>query len=286
MNEIRAAKHFASGEPGIYAGVDEITYHAFDACSNSRLSKISSKSPAHLRYELDAPGSDDTPAKKLGRAIHSCILEPDLFKIHYGKFEGDRRTKAGKEAWSEICDQFGEDHVIRSSEFDVCEGIMSSISGHPVAGPLFQEEAHRELTVLWKWNDLLCKSRIDFYPKRLRFNTDVKSARDGEPGAFSKAVAIRGYHRQAGLYRAACEYVGLPLRATLFLAVEKDPPYVVCLYELDEESVDDGWHEAQPLFETYAECVETGRWPGYSDEVVTISIPTWKRNQIYEPYEL
>jgi hypothetical protein len=48
--------------------------------------------------------------------IHSGVLEPETFYDHYAVFEGDRRTKVGKEDWQAIMDEGLE--PIKTDELD------------------------------------------------------------------------------------------------------------------------------------------------------------------------
>ena len=61
---------------GIYRGIPFADYLAWDAVSNSALSRFSRvPSAAHL--------PDDTAALAMGRALHCAILEPARFQAEY-----------------------------------------------------------------------------------------------------------------------------------------------------------------------------------------------------------
>jgi exodeoxyribonuclease VIII len=73
--------------PGIYDNISNADYHGGPGVSNSGLALVR-KSPLHLRAkELAANDNfddyDTTPAKALGKAFHSMILEPHLFVQEY-----------------------------------------------------------------------------------------------------------------------------------------------------------------------------------------------------------
>ena len=55
------------------------------------------RSPRHYQHRLTTPRSD-SPAMRLGRAIHTAVLEPDLFPVHWTLYDGRR---AGN-AWTEF----------------------------------------------------------------------------------------------------------------------------------------------------------------------------------------
>jgi hypothetical protein len=65
------------------------------------------------------------------------------------------------------------------------------------------------------------------------------------------------------------------VRAFLLIAVEKDPPYGVAVYQLDEELVEAGRRAYMADLALYASCVERGEWPAYSSEVEVLDAPAW-----------
>lgn len=67
---------------GVYENVPDDLYHAWNLCSNSRLTTIRSKSEAHMRYDADNP-KNPTPALVLGSAVHMRTLQPHLFDERY-----------------------------------------------------------------------------------------------------------------------------------------------------------------------------------------------------------
>ena len=75
-------------------------YHATKAVSQSLLKRLG-QSPAKLRWHLDHPQDEkDSPAKRVGSAVHCALLEPEKFESSVVVMpDVDRRTKAGKAAY-------------------------------------------------------------------------------------------------------------------------------------------------------------------------------------------
>ena len=61
----------------------------------------------------------------------------------------------------------------------------------------------------------------------------------------------------------------------IFLAVEKEPPYAVAVYEATHEMLHTAQKQIAPLLDVYAECLKTDVWPGYKDELQQIQLPRW-----------
>ncbi len=73
-------------------------YLALDRISAHGIQKVG-RSPLHYRAERDAPMTP-SDAMKLGTAVHTGLLEPELWDSVLCAPKVDRRTKAGKEAWA------------------------------------------------------------------------------------------------------------------------------------------------------------------------------------------
>lgn len=265
--------------PGVYPGTPMDTYHTWAAASNSRLSKLL-KSPAHLRAYMDEPPAD-TEALRHGRAIHAAVLEPDLFASQFASApEGlDRRTKAGKEEWASLCDQFGEANVLRADEWAMCMRIRDNVHALSTARGMISGPGDVELSVLWedKGTGVLCKARWDRHSPELAGGAivDLKTTRSASPRDFERSIVTFGYHRQAAFYLMGAKARRLPARHFSIIAIEKTPPYAVAVYRITEGVVDAAAEQIQALLRLYADCVKHDRWPGYPDEVRDISVPTW-----------
>ena len=61
----------------------------------------------------------------------------------------------------------------------------------------------------------------------------------------------------------------------LFVVVENKPPYAVGLYTLDDDSRAFAERKRQRLMKRVEDCAVAGEWPGYSQEIETLSLPRW-----------
>ena len=76
-------------------------YHAHPAISKSDLD-LAHRSPMHYQYRKEHPQGSQTPALLIGSAVHKMVLESSTFDEEFAVLDDaiDRRTKAGKEAYS------------------------------------------------------------------------------------------------------------------------------------------------------------------------------------------
>ena len=268
---------------GIWFDVPEADYHSLTAASNSNLGKIL-RSPAHLKWDLDNPRASDTPAFRLGSAAHSILLEPHLFQDTYARGpDGDRRTKAVREEWKEKEESFGANYVLTPAQWDAVHHIEQAVGDHTAASRLLYAPGESEVTLIWDDAEtgVRCKARIDRLPfdKQMGIG-DLKTTKDASPKAFAKSLWAYGYHRQAAHYLNGLAVLDTPRRFFTFAAVEKEPPFGVAVYQIDDGSIDAGAHQIRSLLQIYARCQESGVWPAYPDEIQDIAIPPWAFSEI------
>lgn len=262
--------------PGVYNGVSFPEYHAWSVASNSRLNVLR-RSAAHLRAYLDEP--TDTPALIQGRAIHCAVLEPDSFASRYARFEGDARTKADKELREHLTAKFGDGFVLKADEFDMCLKARDAIHAHHRASKLLSGDGQNELSLVWDDPEtgVRCKARHDRHSPWLVGGAvvDVKTTRDASPREFEKSIYSYGYHRQGALYLSGATTLGLPAGHFVIIAVEKTPPFCVSVCRVSEGALNAGAEQITPLLRRYAECVEKNEWPGYSEDIVDVTLPDY-----------
>ena len=66
---------------------------------------------------------------------------------------------------------------------------------------------------------------------------DIKTTVDASPSGFDKQVWQYGYGIQDAFYRRVCSLAGLDVDDFIFVAVEKQPPYVVAVHVLSDEYI-------------------------------------------------
>lgn len=284
--------------PGVYAGVEMDTYHGWDCASNSRLSRLF-KSPAHMRAYIDAR-QKDTPAYKLGRAVHCAVLEPDSFGDRYAipqccgatKKDGKRCTNDGlfehtQLGWvcgvhirsnrDGLVESDGAREALSRDDHETCIRIRDAVYAHSMAGPLVTGAGQVEMSMVWEDEDtgVMCKSRWDRHSTEWDSIVDLKTSIDGSLLEFERSLFHYGYHRQAAFYLRGAAARKLPAKHFAVIAVEKEPPYALAVYRFSESVILSLESQLNALLDLYAECAEQGRWPGYPEVVRDIAIPEW-----------
>ena len=258
-------------------GLSDTAYHSGSELSSTFLKSLASRSPAHARAALVEP-HPETPALLLGRAVHCRVLEPGTYA---GRFVVaplvDRRTNAGKSAWADLAAAHPGATILTADDAAVVDGIAASIEAHPLARMIFRRGA-AEVSGFFtdEVTGAACRIRPDYLRPADSLLIDLKTAQDASPKEFERSIAKFGYHIQAAHYLAGYRAIsGDDKGSFLFLAVEKTPPFAVGLYRLDDDAMAEGARVRRRALDLAARCLETGRWPAYSDEVQSISIPRW-----------
>jgi exodeoxyribonuclease VIII len=158
--------------------------------------------------------------------------------------------------------------------------MAHSVFRHPAAAMLLALPGKAETT--WMWNDeatgLQCKCRPDWLTDDGSLIVDLKTTEDASPAGFRKSIANWRYHVQASWYLDGLEHAtdNRP-EQFIFICVEKKPPHAVAVYAADAEMIAQGQITAARDLQQLADCKAADAWPGYSDQIETISLPPWMR---------
>jgi hypothetical protein len=230
--------------------------------------------PAKFRYEQDH-GRPPKKAFDFGNAAHQVVLGdgPEIDVLDYDNY----RTKKAQEAAAEAR-AMGAIPLL-THEHQQVMAMADALRRHPVAGPLMEPDSGTAEQSLY-WTDpgtgITCRARIDWW-RNDGEPVDYKSAVSAEPEQLQKDFHKWGYPQQDDWYCTGLEAIGYADKDTVmrFVVQEKEPPYVVTVARVDQESR----RIARLLNETsrhlYARCMETGHWPGYSETTELISLPPY-----------
>jgi len=268
-------------EPGLVAGMPEDEYHA-DPVPAGSLSHSGAKQllppscPALFFWHHDHP--QQKKEWDFGTAAHKLVLHsgPEIVVVDADSW---RTTKAKDEA--KEARERGAVPLL-TKDWQAAQQMADAIRVHPIAGALLDPATGQpEVSAFWQDPDtgIWWRCRYDFLPRddgsRLLL-VDYKSAASADPGKFAKAAADHGYHIQDAVYTAGARVLGLDDDpAFLFVVQEKTPPYLVSVVQLDEQARRAGAARARKATGIYQDCVASGEWPGYCDDVELISLPGW-----------
>ena len=256
-------------------------YHSGPGISKSHLDKINGASPMHYWHHYLNPDREPeapTPAKVLGSAIHSIILEPDLFSLEFAINPGiDRRSNAGKAEHAQFVAENAGKTIITDDQAQACYAIRDAVHRHPLANGLLQRgKAEQSFYAIDKETGELIKCRIDYLPDSGNMIVDVKSTEDASPGAFGKSAANYRYPLQTAWYQDVLDACfGEHPEHWVFLAFEKEPPYAIGVYFADATDVQRARIAGRRDLLRIVEHKRSGMWPDFGQEVLPLQLPTW-----------
>jgi hypothetical protein len=103
-----------------------------------------------------------------------------------------------------------------------------------------------------------------------RIVVDIKTTMDAGAESFGRDIANYKYFLQQAWYTTLAH-----ADQFVFLAVEKDAPNCWACYQLDEASHQKGLVLMNSAIDLFKSCNTFKQFPGYPQEVQTLSLPKW-----------
>lgn len=269
--------------PGIYDGVPRSIYESWPAINQSKLKLFADpRTPAHAKHDLDFP-PEPTEALNLGDAFHAAILEPARFEAEFAKApKCDRRTTAGKIAWTTFQEANVGKQVLPAADWNLNAAMSAAIWCRDTeAKAILEAPGRSERSAIWKLVvdgvELFCKGRID-RTVRWRGETcliDTKTTKCAAHEPFGRDVWKYFYFAQAAFYLDGLKSLADVPRKWLWIAIEKQPPYLSAVYEPTERMIEQGRRAYMGWLRQWMKCISSGEWPGYPNEIQEIELPRW-----------
>ena len=278
---------FTPNTAGVWHGLDAKIYHAAPGLSNSML-KSFARSPAHFKAEQTAP-REQTPAMELGTLCHSLLFTPtDPFVILPDKKRPtSAQLNAAKPApettdlinfWK-AWDAANAGKVCYSqSMVDQAKAIVAAVRSHPRAQEALKS-GQAEVSLFQHFSyggTVLRKARLDWVTPGSTI-VDLKTVEDAREHPFGKACFDMGYYRQAAYYLDIWNDAHPNDRKEnfVFIAVEKNPPFGINVFNLELAAIEKGRGENLKLIGRYIDCLADNRWPAYEDRIKQLALPAW-----------
>jgi hypothetical protein len=209
----------------------------------------------------------------LGSATHTWLLEPHLFDGEFLVADIDRRTKAGKEMEAS-CNASGLE-ILKPDEMQQIDAMIKSVNSHKSASVLIAK-GEAEQSVFWTDEEtgIELKCRPDFY-RNDGIIVDLKTCLDASPEAFAKTILNSNYHIQAAMYLDGMKAQNVFAEIFAFIAVEKEAPFAVGVYVLDNDFIEIGRQQYKKALQILAKCIKDNKYPAYSEDIVEVKPPKW-----------
>lgn len=275
-------------EVGIHDGIPAAQYHA-DCCpepslSSSVAAELVARSPAHARRMhprlcQNALKEAATEAMDFGSVIHELLLGSGG---GIAVWHGD--TWRGKEAaafWDEAT--IAGKTPIKEKDYDRATSAVNAVHRQLIEMGLgyILEEGKSEQTAIWKSGAYWMRSRFDrWLPDRDEIWDIKTTGKSAHPEDVARIIPKMNYDLRSEFYlMGASAITGIPARkgglGYQFLFVETVEPFLVTPCYLDLALRERGKRRAIEAIDKWAECMESGEWPGYVNSAVEITAPGW-----------
>jgi hypothetical protein len=270
---------------GIVADLPEEAYFASPALSSTG-ARLILDSPARFHYRQTHP-EPITRAFDVGSAVHAKVLGvgaaiaviPDEILASNGA-----ASTASAKAFIEDARAAGLTPV-KAAVAEEIDAMSEAALTHPTARALFEQPGIPEASLFATDPEtgVEIRARFDFWAP---ISVDLKTtATLASKSGFEKAVANHGYDVQQEHYGDTEKLITGERRPFVFVVVEKTPPYLVGVHQLDREFVEIGRKKAARARRIFAECTASGVWPGYPPEVQLLSPPLYHVYDFQENHE-
>ncbi|AEL19969.1 exonuclease VIII [Mycobacterium phage Charlie] len=273
-------------QDGMHRFVDEDDYHADRGSLSVSGAKLllPPSCPAKFRWEQDN-GRKPKKAWDFGHVAHKLVLgkgaEFEVLdpSVHGLKANGEPSEKPTATAMWRNAEAEARKQgkvPIHIADFTRAYDMAERVRQHPTAGPIFADTEGQAEVALYHTDPetgVRLRGRIDWLTNDI---DDYKTSTTANPAELKVKFYKLGYFMQAAWYIDLLVALGFAENPRFrFIVQEKEPPYVVTPIEYDDDAIAEGRRRNRQAIRLYAECMETGRWPGYSDDVVTLSLPAW-----------
>lgn len=265
-------------------------YHSCDAISKSGLDRLA-VSPKHYR---DTDGNIGAETARIGTLIHAALLEngsglvipPDIRKRSrqdrddwrgwFRENGADIDTSEPAATWFPEFEKQTGMTIATTADVDTVRCIQRSLKQNELAHELLRGPGHAEVSLFGDINGVECRTRPDFMRSDRHCLVDVKSVMSAQSWSFRNSCARYRYHVQQAMYCTLYHTIFGTWPDFYFVAVEKQEPYSVVVYELDADAIGNGIYLMERDLRQYALCKEYDTWTGLPN-IRDLSIP------IYEP---
>ena len=260
---------------GIYPDMSIFDYHrglCKDIVSKSRLVKYL-QCPAAVKVP-----DNDTPDKKLGRAMHPFILEgesafhkefavmPDFPCPAGQKPGGWKNTTKYKELRAEWEAGVIGKETITFEQFQTIKNMDAGVKSNPAAAE-FLSKGSPEVSMLWQDEEtgIWCKSRPDLIAYDTGDFFDLKKSLKVSAHGFQSSMVKFGYFVQIAMaFEGMFRITGQKFNAFTMIVVNDKPPYQCEVHPLASEWIDLGFNEFKRLLRLEARCREQNFWPNFT----------------------
>lgn len=254
--------------------------------TKSGLDKIES-SPLDFWFHYRNPERPDYEADEktvFDDAFRCAVLRPEEFSRKYvNQPPINRTTNLGKAEYKALSESVEENNQIllsSSSKYPdkyntICK-MAAEVKKHPLCRLIFANGKAEEYI---EFQEMVSRAIIKFKSHWIDCDNNLivhlSSTLDASESQFAKDSVNFNNHKRAAIQLDGYASIGESKDSLIFINVERDAPYKISLLFLDERSINTGRSIYLENCQTFMNCVTSGKWPGFKEIAVPVSLPEW-----------
>jgi hypothetical protein len=255
-------------------------YHALPGLSASIAATLISRSPLHAWSPhpcFGGRGKVPTPAMDRGTVVHRLVLGKgkDYRALPYDDWRTNAAKEAKEQARAEGLVPILQKDMIAALEIAVAVGTNLNDRGIVLNGA-------SEVAFTWKEESthgpVDCRGMADHLWLTSGRLLDLKIVSNAAPMSVERSAESFGYGIQWAAYTRAIGALRPDLLGRIefvFAFCEAEPPYAINLCKPDGIFRELGERRWLRAVESWAKCLAEDKWPGYGDEINSITAPQW-----------
>lgn len=254
--------------------------------TKSGLDKIES-SPLDYWWHYRNPNRPDYEADEktiFDDAFRCAVLRPEEFQRKYvNQPPINKATNIGKAEFKALTESVEKNNQILLSpssiypdKFNTILMMVAEVRKHPLCQLIFAEGIAEEHVEYEEENSgAIVKFKSHWVDHNNNLIVHLSSTSDASEATFAKDSVNFNNHKRAAIQLDGYLSKGQPKDGLVFINVERDAPYKISALFLDERSISAGRRIYLENCQTFMECVASGKWPGFKETAVPVSLPEW-----------
>jgi hypothetical protein len=237
----------------------------------------------HHQYVLGNRQQERKDYFDFGSAVHEVALLGDDSNIvviseDVLSSDGSKRGKAWKQFEAENAGKL----LLKPHERDAVMACVGSIKQHPIASKFLSCEGPAECAFYAKDQSLeltlKCKPDKLAVTKRGVVIVDLKTTESVNPSSFARSITQYEYDHQQVFYERVLEMCGVEVIDFVFIAVSKQPPYLVNCFSIAPDDLQFARTNTENALTDLAERYRYDNWlPKSFDKIISLSLPSYAK---------
>jgi hypothetical protein len=277
--------------PGFHDMTDA-EYHS-DPCPQPSLSAsiakvLIGKSPLHAWYAHPKLNPDYEPERHsafdIGTAAHEALLL-GMDRVHVIHAKDWR--KAETQAERDEARAAGKIPILAGQYRNLSDMLtvaQIAIKQCPDLSGMTLADGRAEQAMVWREGPTWCRSKMDWIANDHSLIIDYKTTSgSAEPNDWTRtSLVTNGNDLQAAFYRRGVKAITGKSAAFVFLVQEIKPPFACSFIGMPPAFLALGEAKLADALDTWARCMKSGHWPGYSPRICWAEPPAWAEMRYQE----